>query len=198
MPAVLALCMAAPLPARSGAADTANANDAALEEIVVHARRRDEKLADAPLAITAISGTDLTDQSAVLIEDALREKFNTSSNWAAVNKQVRVRDLDRRAELDPVAARELADVDHFGPRQLVFNLFDSAFDERLLLARRVVLGVLAEVAVLAGGPNGLDDRRTLYALQMDKLLAQPRCALRCHRVFLHALWGLVLLFREVI
>jgi iron complex outermembrane recepter protein len=77
MPAVLALCMAAPLPARSGAADTANANDAALEEIVVHARRRDEKLADAPLAITAISGTDLTDQSAVLIEDALREVPNT-------------------------------------------------------------------------------------------------------------------------
>jgi iron complex outermembrane recepter protein len=44
---------------------------------VVHARRHDEKLADAPLAITAVSGADLADASAVLMQDALREVPNT-------------------------------------------------------------------------------------------------------------------------
>jgi iron complex outermembrane receptor protein len=66
-----------PSPARGEAAAEASAGDAALEEIVVHARRRDEKVADVPLAVTVVSGVDLADQSAVLIEDALREIPNT-------------------------------------------------------------------------------------------------------------------------
>ncbi|MFI4890007.1 MAG: TonB-dependent receptor [Steroidobacterales bacterium] len=76
-PVLFALCAGIPLPAHSVAADATATSDAALEEIVVHARRRDERLADVPLAVTAISGVELADQSAVLFEDALREIPNT-------------------------------------------------------------------------------------------------------------------------
>jgi iron complex outermembrane receptor protein len=77
LPVVMALCVVDARPARSDAAVEASAGDSSLEEIVVHARRRDEKLSDTPLAITAIPGVALTDQSVVLIEDALREVPNT-------------------------------------------------------------------------------------------------------------------------
>lgn len=73
----VALCVLDARSAHSDAAAEASAGNSSLEEIVVHARRRDEKLADTPLAITAISGVNLTDQSVVLIEDALREIPNT-------------------------------------------------------------------------------------------------------------------------
>ena len=58
-------------------------------------------------------------------------------------------------------ARELARVDDLGQRELVLDVLDAALDERLLVARRVVLGVLAEVAVLARDRDRLDDRRAL-------------------------------------
>jgi iron complex outermembrane receptor protein len=77
LPIIVALCVVDAGPAHSDAAVAASAGDSSLEEIVVHARRRDEKLSDTPLAITAISGVALADQSVVLIEDALREIPNT-------------------------------------------------------------------------------------------------------------------------
>ena len=63
--------------AADAAAADASAGDASLQEIVVHARRRDEKPAEVPLAISVISGQALADQSAVTIEDGLREIPNT-------------------------------------------------------------------------------------------------------------------------
>ena len=67
--------------AAAGAADlpagTAAAGDPALQEIVVHARRREEKQSDTPLALSVISGQALAAQSAVTIEDGLREIPNT-------------------------------------------------------------------------------------------------------------------------
>jgi iron complex outermembrane receptor protein len=77
MPVVAAMIVAVPQAARSDVAAESATRDSNLEEIVVHARRRDERLADVPLAVTAISGADLADQSVVLIEDALREIPNT-------------------------------------------------------------------------------------------------------------------------
>jgi iron complex outermembrane recepter protein len=74
---LVALCVLVPRSAHSDAAVEPSAANSSLEEIVVHARRREEKLADAPLAVTVVTGANLADQSVVLIEDALREIPNT-------------------------------------------------------------------------------------------------------------------------
>ena len=57
-------------------ADESIAGATQLEEIVVHARRREERVADVPLAITAISGEELRWQSAVLFNDLGRNVPN--------------------------------------------------------------------------------------------------------------------------
>jgi iron complex outermembrane receptor protein len=58
------------------APEIAHAEDAAapvvLEPVVVQARRRDEKLLDAPVAVTMQTGEQLRDQNAVLFEDVAR------------------------------------------------------------------------------------------------------------------------------
>ena len=54
-------------------------------------------------------------------------------------------------------------VDDLGGRQLRLDLADAAFDEALLLARRVIFGVLREVAVAARLGDRLDDPRTVLA-----------------------------------
>ena len=74
---IVALGIAVPQAARSDAPAESATRDSGLEEIVVHARRREEKLVDVPLAVTALSVADLADQSVVLIEDALRKIPNT-------------------------------------------------------------------------------------------------------------------------
>jgi iron complex outermembrane receptor protein len=47
-----------------------------LQEVIVHARRREERLEDTPLAVTVRSGEQLREQSAVLLEDAGRDVPN--------------------------------------------------------------------------------------------------------------------------
>ena len=64
-------------------------------------------------------------------------------------RRLRVGELDRGAEGDAVA-RELGRVDHLGEGELLLEVLHAAFDEGLLVAGGVVLGVLLEVAVLAG------------------------------------------------
>jgi iron complex outermembrane recepter protein len=63
-------------PAAAAAADESVAGSTPLEEVIVHARRRDERLADVPLAISVVSGAELHQQSAVLFEDIGRELPN--------------------------------------------------------------------------------------------------------------------------
>ena len=58
-------------------ADEALAGSTQLEEVIVHARRRDERLADVPVAVTVVSGEELRQQSAVLFEDIGRNVPNT-------------------------------------------------------------------------------------------------------------------------
>ncbi|ATE65775.1 TonB-dependent receptor [Rhizorhabdus dicambivorans] len=69
---------ASPLAAQSGNAAAARGAPAAAEdvagdgEIIVTARRREERLLDVPLSISALSGSDLTNRGAVNSEDYLR------------------------------------------------------------------------------------------------------------------------------
>ena len=62
--------------------------------------------------------------------------------------------------------------------ELRLDLLDAALDEALLLARGVILGVFAQVAVRARLGDRLDDARPLLGLQP---LAAPRAALRAPR-----------------
>src|SRR5215467_6673853 len=64
----------------------------------------------------------------------------------------------RRAECDGVA-RELRDVDDLGTRELVLEFGDARLVVRLRLLRRVVFGILRQVAVRARIGNLLDDAR---------------------------------------
>lgn len=61
----------------SGPGLEAAAGAAAVEEVVVHARRRNEQIQDVPLSITVETGRQLQEQSAVTFEDAVREAPNT-------------------------------------------------------------------------------------------------------------------------
>src|SRR5918911_2913401 len=66
--------------------------------------------------------------------------------------------LDLGAEHD-LRAGEAVDVDDLGPAQLFLELGDAALDETLPLSGGVILRVLREVAVLAGGRDRVDDGR---------------------------------------
>jgi iron complex outermembrane receptor protein len=60
-----------PEPAANPASDTA-----VLADVIVHARRREERLAEVPLSVTVLSGAQLQEQSAVLFEDVARDVPN--------------------------------------------------------------------------------------------------------------------------
>jgi len=68
--ALAALGASAAAPARADAtADASAPSPYNLQEVVVTARRREEKLQDVPLAESVRTGTDLIEQNAVLLED---------------------------------------------------------------------------------------------------------------------------------
>ncbi len=77
-------------------------------------------------------------------------------------------------------ALKLGDVDDFGIRQAVLDVVDAAFDEALLLARRVVFGVLAQIAVRTRLRDRLDDVRARFALELLQLQPQPLGAAQSH------------------
>src|ERR1019366_5112626 len=97
---------------------------------------------------------------------------------------VDVGELHGRPEGHAVA-RELARVDDLGARELVLELLDPSFHERLALARRMVLGVLAEIAGLARRRDRLDDGRALDAPQLVQLFAHAKVPFGRHRDFVH-------------
>ena len=59
----------------------------------------------------------------------------------------------------------------------MLDLLDAPLDEALLLARGVVLGVLAQVAVRPGLGDRLDDPRPILGLEPPQLDPQLLCAL---------------------
>jgi hypothetical protein len=69
------------------------------------------------------------------------------------------------------------DVDDLAVRQVVLELLDPTLAERLLLASRVVLGVLAQVAVGTGLRDRLDDAWPFDPLEPLEFLAQALCTL---------------------
>src|SRR5580765_1284020 len=83
---------------------------------------------------------------------------------------VLVLEQDRRGEGDAVTRG--GRLDDLGGADLALELGDAALDERLLLARRVVLRVLGEVAVRPRLGDGLDDDVPIDVLQAVELVAQ--------------------------
>ena len=74
---------AAPTGHEASGVDLGTAGPSALEEVVVHARRREEKIKDVPLSITVETGRQPEEQSAVTFEDAVREAPNVRAfKWA--------------------------------------------------------------------------------------------------------------------
>src|SRR6266850_970470 len=86
---------------------------------------------------------------------------------------------DRRGEGDAVARR--GRIDDLGAPHLGFERGDTALDERLLLARRMVFRVLGEVAVRPGLGDGLDDGVPIDVLQAVELVAQTLVPRTRHR-----------------
>src|SRR6266568_9138538 len=90
-----------------------------------------------------------------------------------------------RAELDHRAG-QFRDVDDLGARDLVLQFHDAAFDEALAFARRMVLGVLREIAVIARLGNRSDDRRTIDRFEPLQFFLEAVVALRRHRNLFHS------------
>ena len=91
------------------------------------------------------------------------------------------RAVDRKRELVALAG----DSDHLGGADLRFQIGDARLDEALPLAGRVVLRILAEVAVGPGLRDGAHDARAL-PLEALHLVAQPVVAGAGHRGALDA------------
>src|SRR5262249_39568187 len=77
---------------------------------------------------------------------------------------------DHHAGLDVVAGRGLDDLDVL---QLVLELADARLHQALLVLGGVVLGVLRDVAELAGPEEALGDRGPGLALHLLELTARP-------------------------
>ena len=76
------------------------------------------------------------------------------------------------AEHNPTILRQLRDVDDLGIGQPAFDFGDSPFDEALILTRRMVFGVLGQIAVATRFGDGADDGWTVLGLQTLQFSAQ--------------------------
>ena len=82
--------------------------------------------------------------------------------------------VDHRTETDSRTSARRVDDDR-GPESSLERL-DPALEERLLLARCVIFGVLLEVAVLLGRPDAGDDRGPLDTVESSSSSARSRAA----------------------
>src|SRR2546428_4135607 len=103
---------------------------------------------------------------------------------------IHVLELHRRAEHDPLAG-EARDVDDLRPGEAVLQHLDPPFDVRLPFLRGVVLGVLAQVAVISRDGDLVHDARPLDRLQALDLALDGvgagfghRDVIACHRLAL--------------
>jgi len=182
--AALALAM---LATASGAAaeESTQAEEASatgsggpLQEVIVYARRREEKIEDTPLAITARSGEELAQESAVLLDDVGRDVPNTRmvaspQSVSALDVTIRGQTVLRSAIMfDPAvglyedgvyvatgqgAMMTLLDVDSVevlrGTQGTLFGR-DNTGGSILLLTHRPELGQTSAEFALAGGDWG--------------------------------------------
>jgi len=91
--------------------------------------------------------------------------------------RIGVLELHRGAEDDPLAG-QLGDVDDLGSRQPILEHEDAALEVALALLGGMVLGVFAQITVLAGHADVVDvlgplDRLEVLQLALDRLGALP-------------------------
>src|SRR6056297_2147439 len=87
------------------------------------------------------------------------------------------------AELD--RARQARGVDHLGEAEDALDLLEATLDEGLLLLGGMILGILAEIAMLARLGDGADDGGALDRLEVLELLFQRFVTGGCHRYLFH-------------
>ena len=132
----------------------------------------------------ASGGTGMELCSGDMLLEALVACAGVTLKAVATALDIPLRKGTVRAEGDLVA-RELRRVDDLGEGELGLDVLDARLDERVLLAGRVVLGVLAQVAVLAGRRDLLDHLRALDALELLELFLQTLVPRRGHRDRIH-------------
>ncbi len=84
------------------------------------------------------------------------------------------------SENDPASIFYAGDVNHLSCRELAFDFLDAPFNKALLLPRCVVLGVLLEIAMLAGVGNGFNHFRALDRPQLLKLIPKAGFTINRH------------------
>jgi iron complex outermembrane recepter protein len=159
-------------------AAAAAASGGPLEEVIVHARRRDEKLEEIPLSVTALSGEELREESAVLLEDIGRDAPNvrmvsSPQSVSALDVTMRGQTVNRSAIMfDPAvglyvdgvyvangqgAMATLLDVDSVevlrGSQGTLFGR-DNTGGSILLLTHRPDLGRFDGEVAMSGGDYG--------------------------------------------
>src|SRR3970282_2938933 len=80
-------------------------------------------------------------------------------------------EIDGRAEHAAAVGVEQLGIDQVGVAELRLDLRNAPFDEALLVARGLVLGVLRQIAVRPGLRDGLRIGGTLYGLEPGALRA---------------------------
>ena len=179
---LLAAASAAPAdPPTPGAQSPAAGGQ--LEEVVVHARRREERLEDAPLAITVRTGEELEQESAVLLEDVGRDVPNvrmvsSPQSVSALDVTMRGQTVNRSAIMfDPAvglyidglyvangqgAMATLLDVDSVevvrGSQGTLFGRNNTGGSILLLTHRPDLQQTSAQVAVSGGDYGAFMDR----------------------------------------
>ncbi len=197
--AELALALLTLLTARGAAADESSSametSATALQEVVVYARRREERPEHTPVAITVRSGEELSAESAVLIEDVGRDSPNTRmvsspQSVSALDVTIRGQTVNRSAIMfDPAVGlyvdgvytangqgtmMTLLDVDSLevirGSQGTLFGRNNTG-GSILLLTHRPDLGqTSAEIAVAGGDYNQFMDR-AIFNLPLGNNLA---------------------------
>lgn len=142
--ASLALLLVLPLiPCREAAAQ--EARDATLEEIVVTARKREERMIDVPIAITAVSG------------DSIRELNIDSMEW--LSQQIPNFSVREDTGTDSLSIRGIRSGVNFGFEQTVGQVWDGFFYGRSRLTRLPFLDV-ERVEILKGPQGALIGKNT--------------------------------------
>lgn len=109
---ILATAASAVAVAASGAgAQESKADEVAGDEIVVTAQKREQRLQDVPMAVSALSGTDLVDKNQVKIEDYFRSIPGLSlSPLAAGRYNLSIRGVTTGVSTSPTVGITIDDV----------------------------------------------------------------------------------------
>jgi len=181
--------------AESSQGEEAAGTSGPLQEVIIYARRREERLQDTPVAVTALSGEELREESAVLLEDVGRDVPNvrmvsSPQSVSALDVTIRGQTVLRSAIFfDPAvglyvdgvyvangqgAMGTLLDVDSVevlrGSQGTLFGR-DNTGGSILLLTHRPDLGRTSAEFALSGGDYGEFMDRAILNLPLGSELA---------------------------